>query len=231
MPQAENHLLLRRQFPFRVLDGRTQLMGHDLAFRIGSFVDRLDPPLALFLRVAPEEADEPAPSQPVPRAGDGDPREPGFEFGAPLKLPQVRVRLDERVLRHRVRLDIVPHDGVGDAVDLALKAVDEDGKRPAITFQCAGDQFAIRRSRLVDLRQGETGNTAHCDWTHQSRRCLRRALVYAERSDPSHRPGSTKGRWEGRGALRGRRRRRSTWPRQRPPDRSTLPGRWRPGPW
>ena len=54
-----------------------------------------------------KEADELAAAQPVARTVDGDARQPRLQLGAALKLAEVRVGLNECVLRDRVGLGVV----------------------------------------------------------------------------------------------------------------------------
>jgi hypothetical protein len=92
-----------------------------------------------------EEADEAAAAQGIARLVDGDPREPRLELGASLKLRQVRVGLDERVLRHTVGFHLVAHDGERDAKDLALGALHQDGKGSAVAGERSIDQLPVSR--------------------------------------------------------------------------------------
>src|SRR3954447_9645739 len=85
MTQAEDDLLLRGERALGRLDGHAELPGHDLTLRIGTLVDRLEEHGAVVLVLAAgEEADEFAAAQRVARAVDGDARQPGLEFRAPL---------------------------------------------------------------------------------------------------------------------------------------------------
>src|ERR1043165_2356176 len=78
--QAEDDFLLRRERPFRPLDGYAELPGHDLTLRIGTLVDRLEEHGAVVVIVAAgEEADELAAAQRVPGAVDGNARQPRLE--------------------------------------------------------------------------------------------------------------------------------------------------------
>src|SRR5713226_2617765 len=75
----------------------------------------------------------------------------------------MRVGLDERVLGDGVRLDFIPDDCVGHAVNLALEAVDQNPERAAIAAKRADDQIAVGRVGGVDLCQAKG-----CDTTHRS---------------------------------------------------------------
>src|SRR5438132_8514022 len=136
-------------------------MRHDLALRIGTIIDRLDPSFAILLIITAEKADESAAAERVARPVDGDARQPGLEFRSPLKLLQMGIGLNESVLRDRVGFDLFAHDRICDAVDLALKAVHQNAECAAVTAECSGDQFAIGRVGCVDLCHANANDTSH----------------------------------------------------------------------
>ena len=145
---------------------------HDLALRIGTLVDRLDPAFRFAIRIGREQADEAAAAKAVARAIDRDARQPGLEFRSPLELCEVCVSLDECVLRNRVGFDIVADDREGDAVDFPLKSIDQKAERAAVTAQSSGNEFGIGRHRGIDLRHRKSGDTSHRSWTGEVLECL-----------------------------------------------------------
>jgi hypothetical protein len=167
--EAEDDFLLRGKTALGALDGHAQLHGEELPLRIGPLVDRLEHrlALALFVGAQREEADETAAAQHIAAAVDGDARQPRLQLRAPFEPGQVRVGLDERVLRDRVGLDLVADDGKGHAVDLALEPLHEDAERRAVAGQRALDQRLIGRgiARMVHAERGHVAS--HPVWTRE----------------------------------------------------------------
>ena len=73
----------------------------------------------------------------------------------------MRVRLDERVLRDGVGFGVVADDGVGDAVDLPLEALDQDAERVAVAAQRAGDELLVGRCGFADRVHSECRHGTH----------------------------------------------------------------------
>src|SRR5438445_13400590 len=172
MAQSEDDFLLRRKFALGALDRAPRRARHDLALGSGTLVDRLDPALRFTILIRREEADEAAAAKAVARAIDRDARQPRFEFRSPLKLCEMRVSLDEWVLRNRVGFDVVANDREGDTVDFPLKSIDEKAERAAVTAEGSGNEFGVGRGRGVDLRHRKSGDTSHRSWTREVTDCL-----------------------------------------------------------
>src|SRR5690349_11112909 len=99
MAETEDHLLLRRQPSLRALNGGAQLHGEQLPLRIRTLVDRLQHDLAVIFFVAREQTHETSPTQRIAAAVDGDARQPRLQLRASFESSEMRVGLDERVLR------------------------------------------------------------------------------------------------------------------------------------
>ena len=148
-------------------------MRHHLALGVGAVVDGLEVEL-LFVVDAREEADEAAAAQQVARLVDGDARQPRLELRTPFESRQVRVGLDERVLGDGVRFHVVADDGVGDAVDVSLEALDQQRERGAVAGERALDQLAVGRDEVIGL----THATKRCNTTHSGLDAAGQRCVY-----------------------------------------------------
>src|SRR5207253_8792901 len=91
--------------------------------------------------------------------------------------------LDEGVVRDGGGLGLVADDGVGDAEDLPLEALDEDGEGAAVAPEGAGDELLVGR-RFVELAHANGHYISHAAWTALRRKRLRDSSGPAGQPDP-----------------------------------------------
>ncbi|HKR66085.1 MAG TPA: ParA family protein [Thermoanaerobaculia bacterium] len=93
------------------------------------------------------------------------PGELDFELRATFEAREVRIRLHECILRHAIRLGLIPHDRERDAEDLPLEAIDQHSERRAVAGQRPVDQLAIARHRGRVAHSERRHIAFHVTWT------------------------------------------------------------------